>query len=47
MTVLVVLQWVLCSREYEFDHVVNRCVLGISGSFLNVADTVGSPRRES
>jgi len=38
MPVVVIRTGMLRALEYEFDHIVDGCVLGIPGSFTNVVE---------
>lgn len=40
MRILVIFSRVLCALEHELNYLVDRCVLGVSGSFTNVVQGV-------
>jgi len=42
MPVVVIRTGMLRALEYEFDHIVDGCVLGIPGSFTNVVEALES-----
>jgi len=41
MPVVVIRTGMLRALEYEFDHIVDGCVLRIPGSFTNVVEALG------